>query len=161
MRTWVGLFVGIVTAFGIDLVSKAAAERALVLFQPIELAGDWLRLTLGYNTGVAFGMFANGGIWPLVGTGVIIAALVIWLSAALRAGQLPPAAAIPVGLMLGGAIGNFADRLPDGRVTDFIDVGIGAARWPTFNLADSFIVLGIALLLMRTMLPRQSSPEAA
>jgi len=51
-------------------------------------------------------------------------------------------------LLLGGAIANFGDRLLDGRVTDFLDVGLGITRWPTFNLADSFIMLGIAWLLL-------------
>ena len=50
-------------------------------------------------------------------------------------------------MILGGAIANFVDRLSDGRVTDFLDFGLGAARWPTFNLADSFIIVGAALLL--------------
>jgi signal peptidase II len=65
---------------------------------------------------------------------------------------------------LGGAIANFADRLIDGRVTDFLDVGVGAARWPTFNLADSFIIVGMAWLLLisygqRRPLPQVEQPE--
>ncbi|HPJ23952.1 MAG TPA: signal peptidase II [Bacillota bacterium] len=53
-----------------------------------------------------------------------------------------------MGFLLGGAMGNFVDRFLDGRVIDFLDVGLGGMRWPTFNLADSFIVLSLAVLLL-------------
>ena len=63
-------------------------------------------------------------------------------------GQLPRRAVWPLGLILGGAIGNFVDRLPDGLVTDFLDFGVGTLRWPTFNLADTFLILGVALVAL-------------
>lgn len=142
----------------LDAVTKRLAESGLDRLQPRPLLGQWLRLTLGHNTGVAFGLFANGGIGPLLVTGAIIAGLLLWLDYALRTRQLGLAHGWPLGLLLGGAIANFADRVPDGRVTDFLDVGLGAARWPTFNLADSFIVLGIALLFLGSLRdqPRRS-----
>jgi signal peptidase II len=136
--------------FAVDLVSKLWAEANLLPHQPVPVIGDFFRLTLGYNTGVAFGMFANQGILPLVVTGVIIIGLAIWLTRALHQGQFPARAAWPVGMLLGGAIGNFLDRLPDGRVTDFLDFGLGELRWPTFNLADSFILIGVAILVLFT-----------
>lgn len=131
----------------LDWMTKTWVEQILIPFQPVPLAGQFFRLTLGYNTGVAFGMFANGGVGPLVVTGLIIVGLVIWLVSTLRSGELPHTVAAPIGLILGGAIANFADRLPDGRVTDFLDVGFGPTRFPTFNLADTFIVLGAVFLL--------------
>lgn len=139
-----------VFVFGLDWASKVWAEQNLLPYQPVEIIGNFFRLTLGYNTGVAFGMFANGGLWPLLLTGVIIVGLVGWFTRALLTGQIPATAAAPVGFLLGGAIGNFIDRLPDGRVTDFLDAGLGAWRWPTFNLADSFILTGVALLVLLT-----------
>lgn len=140
----------ILLVLAVDGLTKVWAEQSLVLYQPVSLIGQFFRLTLGYNTGVAFGLFANGGVWPLVVTGLIIAFLLIWLLNALRRGELPRLAAWPVGLILGGAIANFVDRLPDGRVTDFLDLGLSAVRWPTFNLADSFIMVGVTLLLWIT-----------
>lgn len=56
-----------------------------------------------------------------------------------------------LGLILGGAAGNVVDRLPDMRVTDFLDMGIGTVRWFTFNLADVFIVFGTLLLVLISM----------
>lgn len=135
-------------ALAVDWMTKTWAERMLPLYAPIPVIGQFFRLTLGYNTGVAFGLFANGGIGPLLVTGLIIVGLAVWFAHALRASEVPPVAAWPIGLILGGAIANFVDRLPDGRVTDFLDFGLGAARWPTFNMADSFIVVSLILLLV-------------
>ncbi len=150
MKIWVKLLLAGGAVFFMDLASKLWAEQNLAPFEPVPVIGDFFRLTLGYNTGVAFGMMANGGMVPLILTGVIIVGLAIWFTKALYSGQFPERAAWPVGMLLGGAIGNFLDRLPDGRVTDFLDVGLGAWRWPTFNLADSFILIGVGLLVLAT-----------
>ncbi|GAB4440194.1 MAG: signal peptidase II [Anaerolineae bacterium] len=150
MKIWAKLLLAGSAVFFVDLASKIWAEQNLEPFQPVEIIGDFFRLTLGYNTGVAFGMMSNGGMVPLVLTGVIIAGLIFWFTRGLYSGQFPERAAWPIGMLLGGAIGNFLDRLPDGRVTDFLDVGLGELRWPTFNLADSFILIGVALLVLAT-----------
>lgn len=105
---------------------------------------------------MAFGLFANGGLWPTIVTGIIILGLFVGMTQYLRYDQFPPSATWPIGLLIGGAIANFMDRLLDGRVTDFLDVGFGAARWPTFNLADSFIVLGVGLLMLTTLFEQRS-----
>ena len=145
MKTGLRIFATFILALLLDGLTKAWAEQALTT--PIPILGQTFHLTLGYNTGVAFGLFANGGTFPLMVTGIIMVGLVIWLVGALRRGEFPAATHIPIGMILGGAAANFADRLLDGRVTDFLDVGLGAVRWPTFNMADSFIVVGAALLL--------------
>jgi signal peptidase II len=134
-----------------DGLSKAWAERVLDFHQPVSVAGRFFRLTLGYNSGVAFGIFADGGSWPLIITGVVLLGIATWLVRALCAGEFPRETAWPVGLFLGGAVANFVDRLADGRVTDFLDLGLDATRWPAFNLADSFIVLGVITLALMTL----------
>jgi signal peptidase II len=131
-----------------DSLSKAWAERTLDLSEPVPVIGQFFRLMLGYNTGVAFGLFARGGLWPLVVTGIVIIGLAIWLINAICAKKFPQRAGWSIGLLLGGGIANFVDRLPDGRVTDFLDVGLGTLRWPTFNLADSFITVGLIYLML-------------
>jgi signal peptidase II len=158
LRIVSGLLLLLLLAWLADSVSKAWAEQTLRLYRPVPMLGDLFRQTLGYNTGVAFGMFANGGIGPLVVTGLIIVGMAIWLVSTIRSGELPPTAAAPIGLILGGAIANFADRLPDGRVTDFLDAGFGPTRFPTFNLADTFIVMGVILLLWLS-LPTKKAVE--
>ena len=148
MKLQYRVFIALLTVLAVDWLTKTWAEQTLVLNDPVQIVGQFFRLTLGYNTGVAFGLFANGGIGPLIVTGLIIVGLAVWFLHALLASEIPPVAAWLIGLILGGAIANFVDRLPDGRVTDFLDFGLGAVRWPTFNLADSFIVVGVAILLL-------------
>ena len=98
-----------------------------------------LDFTYTRNTGVAFGALAGGGL---------IVALLIGLSLALLVGYFAanrdrPLLWLPVGMLLGGALGNLADRAREGAVIDFID----PVAWPAFNVADSCIVVGVFLLL--------------
>jgi signal peptidase II len=159
MKLHLRFLTALMIALVIDFLTKTWAERTLLHYTPIPLIGQFFRLTLGYNTGVAFGLFANGGVGPLILTGIIILILAVWLAHALRAGEIPPVAAFPIGMILGGAIANFMDRLPDGRVTDFLDMGFGATRFPTFNLADSFIVSGVVVLLWISMVSKQPDQD--
>lgn len=135
-----------------DALTKVWAERALTPGVPVPVIGEVFRLTLGYNTGVAFGLLAGSGPLVVILTGAALAAIAIWLLRSRAAGALTAAAS---GLILGGGIANFVDRWPDGRVTDVLDLGIGSVRWPSFNLADSAVVIGIALVLLATWLPAQ------
>jgi len=151
MKSFYRIVGAVSLVIAVDGLSKLKVERTLEMYDPIPLVGQYLQLRLGYNTGIAFGLFANGGIWPLVFTGVIIIGLLVGLVSLMGSSEFPLRANLPVGLLLGGAIANFIDRIPDGRVTDFLDVGIGITRWPTFNLADSFIVLGSVIIIMMTM----------
>lgn len=160
MKAFIRVFGALCLALVLDGLSKIWVEQALVLYQPIPVIGEFFRLTLGYNTGVAFGMFATGGSGPLIVTGLVIVGLMVWFGRALQTGQFLPQAGWPIGLLLGGAIANFIDRLIDGRVTDFLDAGIGTARWPTFNLADCFIIMGMAWLLLVNQRDHRRPKEA-
>jgi len=146
MRRW-GVGAAMV-AVAIDQFSKAWAMGALwppysegITRLPV------LNLRLGFNTGVTFGMFADsaaGAVWLLVSIKLaVVAWLLMWLR---RAANRTEATAI--GLIIGGAIGNIADRLRIGAVTDFIDAHYGGWHWPTFNMADAAIVIGVALLVL-------------
>ena len=161
MKLQYRVFTVLLIVLAIDWLTKIWAERILPLYTPIPVIGQFFRWKLGYNTGVAFGVFANGGVWPLVITGLIIIILAVWMVRALRVNEIPPVAAWPIGLILGGAIANFVDRLQDGRVTDFLDIGIGTARWPTFNLADSFILVGVAVILLISLAPKSRTEVEA
>ena len=158
MKVFIRFLIAFITVFCLDGASKIWAEQTLVQHEPVPIIGEVFRFTLGYNTGVAFGMFANGGPWPLIITGAVIMALILWSMMTLRQEHGPPLAGAAIGLLLGGAIGNFVDRFPDGRVTDFLDIGLGASRWPTFNLADSFILIGLALLLLMEAKTKPKEP---
>jgi signal peptidase II len=145
------LFVTLIMALVLDGLTKTWAVQALEPYQPVPIIGQIFRLTLGYNTGVAFSLFTNSGAWPLIITSIVILGLGVWFVHALGNGEFPPQAGWPIGLLFGGALANFTDRLLDGQVIDFLDVGVGSTRWPAFNLADSFIILGIALVILMKM----------
>jgi signal peptidase II len=154
------LFVVLGLAVALDLGTKAWAEASLTLHQPYAVLGEALRFTLGYNRGVAFGLLAGAGFVPLLASGAIIVGLLAWT---LRRTLQPDASTVQtllLGLVIGGALGNFLDRLRDGIVTDFLDLGLGALRWPTFNLADAFIVGSLLVLFLASAAKRRTVAEA-
>ena len=118
-------------------------------FQPMPLAPSF-NLVMVWNPGVSFGLFASNSAlarWLLVGLSLAIAAgLVFWLCRGVT--QWLAAA---LGLVIGGAIGNAIDRVVYGKVADFFDFYVGSWHWPAFNLADSAIVVGVAMLLLDSL----------
>jgi signal peptidase II len=128
----------------LDRVSKALVEHQLSHRPPLDVIPGVLRFTYTTNPGGAFGLFGNAPYLFLAATLVVCAAIVI---ASFSANSLP--LAVGLGLVLGGALGNLTDRIVrgsglNGRVVDFIDFRV----WPVFNLADSAIVVGAALILI-------------
>lgn len=144
------LLLALALVLALDVLTKGWAHHALARSQPVPVVGQVVRFTLGYNTGVAFGLLAEHGPWLLFVAGTLTAVLTLLCVWALRMGALPSVAAWPAGMVLGGALDKVVDRWPDGRVTDFLDVGVGSTCWSTFNVADSCIVVERALLLWLT-----------
>lgn len=110
----------------------------------------FFNLVTVWNHGVSFGMFNNGSgasTWAFVGLALaIVAALAVWVA---RAERMLPAVAL--GLVIGGAIGNVVDRVRLGAVFDFLDFHALGWHWPAFNVADSAITIGVALLLLDSL----------
>ena len=137
----------------LDLWTKHLASANLELYRPVAVT-SWLNLTLAHNTGAAFSFLADGQGWQrwfFVTVAVVISLFLLgWLwRLPLNARALPVALA----LLLGGAVGNLVDRIRLGYVVDFIDVHYGGWHWPAFNIADSAIVIGVALMLIESLLP--------
>ncbi len=132
----------------LDIWTKNIASESLTLYRPVELT-SWLNLTLAHNYGAAFSFLSDAGGWQrwlftglaLVVTGVLL----VWL---LRLPATEKLTAAALALIIGGAIGNLADRIKHGYVVDFIDVYYRDWHWPAFNLADSAITCGVILLLL-------------
>ena len=130
-----------------DIVTKYLAHTLIVPFRmPREIFGDAVRLTLVYNPGAAFGFHVGPfSRWVFL----ILTVLALWVLGKLYR-ETPPTAlirALALGLVCGGALGNLINRIwSSAGVVDFIDVGIGAARWPTFNVADVGVSIGAFLL---------------
>lgn len=137
----------IVTVVLLDVVTKWLAVKHLSdYFGHVRVLGDGLRFTLVYNPGAAFGLHL-GPYSRWIFTALTVGALfILWrLLTATRRGDTPRVLAIA--LVTSGAIGNLIDRLRSSQgVVDFIDVGIGERRWPTFNIADMAVSSGAFLL---------------
>jgi signal peptidase II len=131
-----------------DQASKAWAVRNLPLFQPRELLPGFLGLLHVRNTGVAFSLLSN--LDPRWVHPLLIAATLLAMAAVVAYIRLLPGKGVSpfgLGLILGGAAGNLIDRWRLGYVVDFIDLHWRAYHWPTFNVADIGISVGVALLL--------------
>jgi signal peptidase II len=140
-----------------DQVSKALIVRlfAALSTASLELLGDWLRFSFATNTGAAFGILPQQtGVFALAAAVVIPA--IIYLGGTSAADPWP--VRLSLGLMLGGTLGNLLDRLRLGYVVDFIDFGLGAARWPSFNVADSAFVVGTIMVASYVLFWPQAEP---
>lgn len=141
------LFLGIVAVvIVLDVLSKAAAVSGLAIGIPRDVVGDAVRLALVYNPGAAFGInFGPSSRWIFLGLTLVALGALAWIYRGTRPGDL--ARTFAVGLVCGGAVGNLIDRVRSAAgVVDFIDVGIGFHRWPTFNVADMAVTTGAVLL---------------
>src|SRR5581483_10753789 len=147
---------GLAVAVAVAIADQASKAAILALFAGAPpdrqfVLAPFLSLLLSRNSGVSFGFFNNGAaVNPLVFSAVavvVIAILIYWLSRIETA-------------LLGGAVGNVIDRVRLGRVIDFIDFHVGAWHWPTFNVADSAICIGVAVMLLEGMWRRRTTPQA-
>jgi signal peptidase II len=131
----------------VDVITKAVAERQLLPRGiPHEVLGNGLRFTLVYNPGAAFGLnLGPQSRWIFAGLTLVALAILGRLYRTTRVGHT--ARTVALALVCAGAIGNLLDRVRSFfGVVDFIDVGVGDARWPTFNVADLAVSVGAALL---------------
>ena len=122
-----------------DQLTESMIRSSLAPGESRQVLAGILDITNARNKGVAFGALAGGGAVVAALTGLALGALVVYF--VLRANT--PHLWLPVGLLLGGALGNLADRARMGSVTDFIDPRL----WPAFNVADACVVCGVLILL--------------
>jgi signal peptidase II len=144
------LFTAIVAAvIVVDQLSKAWIQANVVPGSAIRLVDDELRLIVSANTGALFGLFRDqAGLFALFSL-VVVAVIIGYEARAGRSLYLT----VTLGLLLGGALGNLADRVRLGHVVDFVDAGVGDLRFYTFNVADSAISAAILLLLILALRP--------
>ena len=142
----------------LDWYTKQWASESLVLYRPNPVF-SWLNWTLAHNFGAAFSLLNDAGGWQrwlfTVLAVVVTVVLLVWLFR-LKAGEWR--AGLALGLIIGGAIGNVVDRISLGYVIDFIDVYYKGWHWPAFNVADSAISCGIALILLDALIMTLKTP---
>lgn len=132
----------------------------------ISVLGDWFHLRLVYNHGAAFGLkpheilpFLHPMSFYVVFSLIAIVLLSLYYR---KLGPSEPAARLGIAFILSGAVGNnLIDRLAMHKVTDLFDVGIPGfyPRWPVFNIADSAVTIGLALLIIPSFFPQRESPK--
>lgn len=139
-----------IAVFLMDQISKRVVVQGMVQHQSIEVVRDFLSISYIHNRGAVFGLGSTFGTpylsWLL--SLLSIASLIVILVYFLRVNATNRRLYTGLALVLGGAMGNLFDRLKNGYVVDFIDMHWFQHHWPTFNLADSAICIGVGLLLL-------------
>jgi signal peptidase II len=144
---YIGLAVAIII---LDIWTKALVLARIDLHETIPVIPNFFQLVHVRNTGAAFGIGANASsrLVPLLLNAGAIAVFCVVVVYALRSAVTDRLLQTGLHLILGGAIGNLLDRFRFGYVVDFLDVYVGNTHWPAFNVADSAICIGIALLFL-------------
>lgn len=145
-KTDIAIFLcGVTMVIIADRASKIFFSRLLELNESLIVIKNFFYFTLVHNKGIAFGLFKDGGyvfiIIPLVLTALLVYNIYYYRNSE----QLSRMYILAFSLILGGAIGNLWDRIAFGYVIDFIDFRI----WPVFNIADSAITIGAAIILLK------------
>ena len=151
-RHWAAFF-GLAAAVVVaDQLSKAWIVAGFPFGEPVEVVGAWLRVWYVANTGALFGLFRDQAVL-FAALSIAVIALIVWYHGRAVAGS-GWLATLALGLLLGGAIGNFIDRVRLGYVVDFVDMGLPDGwRFYTWNLADAAISTSILLLFLMAVLP--------
>ena len=147
-QQWIGLLAIALAALAGDQLTKHIVSSHLTLDAERHVVGP-LSIHHVQNSWIAFGLFASATPIVTVLTAVAVAWMVVFFA---RSGSRHPVLPIALGLLIGGSASNLLDRVRLGHVTDFIDLRF----WPAFNLADSFIVLGVMVLLAALLLPQRT-----
>lgn len=148
---WVALLVIAGAAVAADQLTKWIVVRQLELGDAVDVLGP-LSIHHVRNTGIAFGLFSNSTTVVIVLTATAVGAMLLFFA---RAAQRHPWLPVSLGLVIGGSVSNLIDRVRLGHVTDFLDFDY----WPAFNLADTFIVVGVGLLFLSLVAADRTSPR--
>jgi signal peptidase II len=136
---WAGLVAVALAAVVADQVTKHVVTSTISLDESVRVLGP-LSIHHVQNTGIAFGFFSGATSIVTIVTAIAVVWMLVFFA---RSGARHPVLPAALGLLAGGSTSNLVDRIRLGHVTDFIDL----SYWPAFNLADSFIVVGVAILL--------------
>lgn len=156
---WLWLTLAVVIA---DRVTKAWFETQTPDGWRHEVVANFIYLVHSRNPGIAFGVLADSAsAWTrvaLIAASIVVIGILAWMLVANRSGGTASVAGLA--LLLGGATGNVTDRIVHGAVTDFFEVWLGSYRWPAFNVADSAIAIGAALLIVDVLFASRTATVA-
>jgi signal peptidase II len=146
---WTSLGAVALSALGADQLTKAIVTSRLDLNDEVHVVGSF-SIHHVTNSGIAFGLFASATPIVILLTGLAVTWMLYFFA---RSGSRHPVLPVALGLVIGGSVSNLIDRIRLGHVTDFLDF----RYWPAFNLADTFIVVGVAALLLALILSDKES----
>jgi signal peptidase II len=150
------LFVTAVSITVLDQVVKKVVTTVMELGESVDFLGTVVRFTRTANTGAAFGMLRGRSLLFIIISALAALAIAAFSRQIARQRTWEQ---LSFGLILGGAVGNLIDRVRLGAVVDFINIGIGDLRWPYFNVADSAITIGVAILAFHLLFRPQHPTE--
>jgi signal peptidase II len=153
----VGFLVPAAIVILLDQITKLWVWGYFHVGHNVDVVPGVLRITLVRNTGAAFGFFEGGRVFFIV-TGLIAVGFILYLG--FRVPKTERYKRLLLGLILGGAIGNLIDRVYNGAVIDFIEMGVNGHWWPVYNVADIAVSVGAALLLFH-LVRTPGSPQKA
>lgn len=148
---WFALALGVVLA---DQITKALVLARFSLGERLELTG-FFNMVLVYNKGAAFSFLSDAGGWQTPALIVFALAAIGIVGTFIVRSPGRAMLCCGLGLILGGALGNLIDRLRFGQVVDFLDFHAAGWHWPAFNVADSAITVGAALLILEGFVHRE------
>jgi signal peptidase II len=137
---WIGLAAVALAALGADQLTKTVVSDHLGIDDQIHVLGPF-SIHHVQNSGIAFGLFSSATAAVIVLTSLAVGWMLLFFA---RSGSRHPILPAALGLVIGGSLSNLIDRVRLGHVTDFLDF----RYWPAFNLADSFIVIGVVVLFV-------------
>lgn len=136
-------------SLALDQLTKTLVRASMAIGETHAVVPGFFNLRHVINLGGAFSLL-HGQVWLLAA--VSLAVVIGIVAYERRRGAMPRWQTVGLGILLGGTLGNLIDRVARGQVTDFLDVYVGAYHWPTFNVADICINVGVGLLVIGTML---------
>jgi signal peptidase II len=143
-QQWVGLGAVVLAAIAADQLTKLIVASELTLDEGLHVLGPF-SIHHVQNSGIAFGLFASATPIVTALTALAVGWMLLFFA---RSGSRHPVLPVALGLLIGGSTSNLIDRIRLGHVTDFLDL----RYWPAFNLADSFIVVGVGILFVALLL---------
>ncbi len=157
MLKWLGVSLVVIL---VDQATKYLMAQSFAMNEAVELA-PFFNLVLVYNPGAAFSLLSHASGWQRELFMAIAAVASVWVVYLLRKHPEQTLFCFALSLILGGAIGNLIDRSLYGAVIDFLDFHLYGHHWPAFNVADSAITCGAALLVWDSIRPRKNAATAS
>ncbi|MWC27418.1 signal peptidase II [Paenibacillus sp. MMS18-CY102] len=145
MRLWMYFVLSAVVFFA-DMVTKRIIVNEMQMNEQISVIGDFFLITSYRNTGAAFSLLEDQRVFFLIVTVIVTVGLVWYMAKMRKTGRAILLTGL--GMVLGGALGNFSDRARTGEVVDFLQFNFGSYTFPIFNVADMGICIGVGFILL-------------